>query len=166
MKSRYFSAAAVFLIFAAMSACKSTKPTSEPSFQAAGSGNHAGTNFSSGMQGMAQDVRKLLPFVYDREAFNNPKNREDIRKYLKEFVQVAHTINPDTGRKILGDDLLVQYSLSNLRQDLERAITSFNQGQTEYSRSVTKASLNHCFRCHSVTKWALRPHGIWINCTI
>jgi hypothetical protein len=42
--------------------------------------------------------------------------------------------------------------MANLKNDLNRAAYSFEIGQLEYSRSVAKASLTHCFRCHSVTQ--------------
>jgi hypothetical protein len=51
----------------------------------------------------------------------------------------------------LGDDLLIQYSLKNLKEDLNRASQSFQAGQKDFSRMTAKASLNHCFRCHSVS---------------
>lgn len=105
----------------------------------------------SEMDNMAQDVRKLLPYIYDRKAYADPKNRETIDKSLREFAQAAHTINPDKAKPYLGDDLLVEFSLNHLKDDLNRAAYTFEIGQTEYSRSVAKASLTHCFRCHSAT---------------
>ena len=42
--------------------------------------------------------------------------------------------------------------MGNLQEDLKRAQDGFAMGQFEYSRSVTKSALGHCFRCHSVTK--------------
>lgn len=109
-------------------------------------------NWSGSMQNMAQDVKKLLPFLYDREAFHDPKNKETIAQALKQFAQVAKHIKPEMGKKILGDDLLIEYSLTSLTDDLNRAVHSFELGQLEYSRSVAKASLNYCFQCHSVTQ--------------
>lgn len=114
--------------------------------------NAAATGWPSGMQNMAQDVRKLLPFLYDKDAYQKPSNRAEIQGYLKEFAQAAHTLKPETGKSFIGDDLLLQYSLSNLREDLTRAANSYQAGQYEYSRSAAKASLSHCFQCHSVTQ--------------
>ena len=109
-------------------------------------------NWSGQMQNMAQDVKKLLPYLYDQRAYQNPANHQVILEYLKEFSQAAHHVPVKTGKEFLGDDLLVEYSLANLREDLGRSIHSFEVGQSEYSRSVAKASLTHCFRCHSVTQ--------------
>ena len=104
------------------------------------------------MQNMAQGVKKLLPFVYDRAAFNDAANHDTIDQALKQFAQAAHHVKPEYAKKILGDDLLVEYSLNSLTDDLSRAVHSFEIGQLEYSRSVAKASLSHCFQCHSVTQ--------------
>lgn len=102
------------------------------------------------MQSMAQDVKNLLPFLYDKQSFSDPKNKELIRRSLKDFGQAAHQVKPQTGKPYLGDDLLIEYSLNNLKEDLNRALLTFDNGQYEYSRSVAKASMGHCFRCHSV----------------
>jgi hypothetical protein len=104
------------------------------------------------MQNMATDVKHLLPYLYDRSAFQSPANHDRILKYLKEFAQTAKHVNPDMGKKVLGDDLLVESSLSNLTEDLNRAARSFSLGQKDYARSVAKSSLNYCFQCHSVTQ--------------
>jgi len=102
------------------------------------------------MQTLAQDVKKLLPYLYDSHAYGDAKNRPEVMNLLTEFSKAAHRIQPATGRAVLGDDLLVEYSLENLEQDLKRATQSYSAGQFEYSRSVAKSSLSHCFRCHSV----------------
>jgi hypothetical protein len=141
-------AISVFLTIAALAltACQS-KSAKEPAPE-----NAAGSAWQWQMQGMAQDVKKLLPYLYNREAYQDPKNRAEIQAYLKEFSSEAHKIDPTNGKPFLSDDLLVQYSLDNLKQDLSRASYSFEIGQYEYSRASAKASLSHCFQCHSVTQ--------------
>ena len=139
----------VLPVCAALLSCKSN-PKGGASAPAAGASNNG--TWPNQMQSMSQNVKNLLPFLYNREAFQNPKNRAQIQQYFKEFTQVAHNIQPETGKKFLGDDLLLQYSLSTLKDDLNRAAFSFDLGQLEYSRSVAKASLAHCFQCHSVTQ--------------
>jgi len=108
-------------------------------------------NWPVQMQNMAEDVKRLLPYLYSREEFRNPANRERILHYLKDFARTARHVQPEMGKKILGDDLLVESALSSLSEDLNRAVRSFDAGQVEYSRSVAKASLGYCFQCHSVT---------------
>ncbi len=102
------------------------------------------------MQGMAEDVKELLPYLYDKQAYGNPNNKQIIQKRLQALGEAAHKVNAQTGKPFLGDELLIEYSLNNLKDDLHRAKVSFENGQLEYSRSVAKASMGHCFRCHSV----------------
>lgn len=114
-------------------------------------GPAATNNWTGPMQNMAQDVKKLLPFLYDREAYRDPKNHEQILGYLREFAQAAHHVSPEAGKPFLADELLIQYSIKNLQQDLNRSAYSFHIGQKDFSRNVAKSSLSHCFRCHTVT---------------
>jgi hypothetical protein len=97
------------------------------------------------------DVKKLVPYIYDREAYTNPKNHDQIAASLRHLAQSAHHVSAEAGKPFLGDDLLIQYSLKNLKDDLNRATLSFQGGQKDFSRSTAKASLNHCFRCHTVS---------------
>jgi hypothetical protein len=113
------------------------------------------------MQGMAKDVRELIPFLYDKAAFREEKNRSTISADLKSFSEHVHKITPKAGEKV-SDDPLVSFSLENLESDLKRSYQAFEANQVEYSRTVAKSSLNNCFRCHSVdqngaaTRWELQ----------
>lgn len=124
-----------------LSGCKTTEKPPEPSSAWAG-----------GMQNMAEDVKKLLPFIYDGEAYREPKNKPQILTYLRDFARVTHTLPASHGKPFIGDDLLIEYSLRNLKEDLNRAAFALEAGQVEFSRTQAKATLNHCFRCHSVTQ--------------
>src|SRR6202035_5513636 len=77
---------------------------------------------------------------------------------LKSFSEHAHKITPKMGDGILGDDPLVAFSLGSLEEDLKRASQAFELNQVEYARAVAKSSLNHCFRCHSVTQVGANNH--------
>ncbi len=118
----------------------------------------AGSTWSGPMQNMAEDVKKLLPYVYDAEAYRNPQNKAKILTYLREFSTAAHLLKPVAGKPFIGDDLLIEYSIKNLREDLNRSAYALELGQVEYSRTQTKASLGHCFRCHSVTQEGSSAH--------
>ena len=107
--------------------------------------------FSGQMQNMAQDVRDLVPYLYDREAFQAPANRGKVEAALDGFAKASHEVKTESGQQILGDPLLVERTLSRLRDDANRALGSFREGQYEFARSVAKASLGSCFQCHSVT---------------
>ncbi len=132
--------AAVVLLVISIAGCKTQKSKPE-----------AGKTWPGQMQSMASDVKRLLPYIYDGKAYTDPKNREKIVGLLSEFAQAAHQVPTKAGEAFIGDDLLIEYSLKNLREDLNRAAFSLQVGLADYSRSVTKGTLNHCFRCHSVT---------------
>src|SRR4051812_15811121 len=101
----------LFFLFAALVSCTSTpkEPVKE---------TKAENTWPGDMQHMSQDVRQLVPYLYDREAFHDPRNHDLIHQYLRDFSQSAKHVQPEMGRKYLGDDLLVDFALSNLTQDL------------------------------------------------
>jgi tetratricopeptide (TPR) repeat protein len=143
MRMLFFLSLMLFLF-----SCKS-KPAKEEAASATWSGQ---------MQGMAGDLKRLLPYLYDSRAFNDPKNREQIKKALYDFSKNAHRIDPGSGKNFIGDPLLLEYSIYNLQDELARASQSFEAGQLDYSRSVAKTSLSSCFRCHSVTNEGASAH--------
>lgn len=104
------------------------------------------------MQGMAFDIKELVPYLYSRQAFNDPGNAPKIRMDLKKFASQAHAITPEMGKNYFGRDPMLAYSLESLQGDLSRASEAFDQGQTEYARGVAKAATTHCVSCHSITK--------------
>jgi hypothetical protein len=104
------------------------------------------------MQGLAADVRQLVPYIYSRKAFYDPANAPRIKAGLKGFTKQAHAITPEMGKAYFGKDPLAEYSLESLQADLTRAAEAYDMGQLEYARGVAKNATSHCFRCHSVTK--------------
>ena len=77
----------IFLLFAAafLLSCKTKSPKPE-------------AGWSGPMQNMAADVRQLIPYLYDRRAFDDPKNHDVILKSLKDFAQAAHKLDPEKGK--------------------------------------------------------------------
>src|ERR1044072_2327727 len=132
----------VISLLVSVAGCKKAEKKQEPV---------TGSGWSAQMQRMSKDVRELIPYAYDREAYQNPDNKPKISAVLKDFSEHAHKITPKMGEKLLGDDPLVSFSLQNLESDLKRDYQAFELNQLEYSRAVVKSSMNHCFRCHSLT---------------
>ncbi len=108
-------------------------------------------SWSGQMQNMSQDVKQLIPYVFNKTAYSDPKNEPVISRALADLSQQSHMVSEEMGKQFLGDDPIISYSLKNLQADLGRAHDSFNKGQKDYSRSVMKSSMGHCFRCHSLT---------------
>lgn len=127
------------LVFS-LAACQSSKKSGE-----------RGSTWSGQMQNMAKDVQLLIPYAYNKEAYSNPENEAKIKQALQDISKQSHKIPENMGKQFLGDDPVITYSLNNLQNDLVRANHAFNEGQKDYSRSVLKQSMGHCFRCHSLT---------------
>jgi len=108
-------------------------------------------SWSGQMQNMSQDIQKLIPYVYNKDAYSNPANEKRIARALSDIKSQSHKVPEEMGKSLLGDDPILTYSLNNLKTDLSRASSSFEDGHKEYSRSVLKSAVGHCFRCHSLT---------------
>lgn len=131
----------VSVVLFMVTSCKTSEKAPQPS-----------SNWAGGMQNMAEDVKKLLPFLYDGQAYSDPKNKARILTYLRDFERIADSLPASHGKPFIGDDLLIEYSLKNLKGDLHRAELALEAGQVDFSRTQVKSTLNHCFRCHSVTQ--------------
>ena len=140
-----------FVVLLFGTSCHTGRPKGDPPGAVDGTGTGTAKDFSAQMQTMAGDVKTLVPYLYDREAFVKPENRADVAKKLVEFSRASHRVEPKVGEAILGDPLLVERTLDHLQNDLSRAVISYEQGQYEFARSVAKSSLSNCFQCHSVT---------------
>lgn len=103
------------------------------------------------MQGLAVNVKDLVPYAYNKRNYADPANQQRVKSTLAEFSKNMHSIKPEMGKKFLGPDPILAYSLEQMRADVDRATDAFNAGQVEYSRTVVKSVVNHCFRCHSLT---------------
>jgi hypothetical protein len=109
-------------------------------------------SWAANMQGMAEEVKALVPYVYSSRRYSDPANRGELAKHLKAFAKSVHSVPEMQGKKILGDDPIVSFSLYHLEADANRASSAFALGRVEYSRDVAKSVMNHCFRCHSMAK--------------
>ena len=112
--------------------------------------------WSGKMQGLAGNVKDLVPYAYNKRNYADPAHQQKVKATLVDFSKNMHALKPEMGKKYLGADPLVKYSLEQMRGDVDRAIDAFNAGQVEYSRSVVKSVVNHCFRCHSLTDQGAR----------
>ncbi len=115
-------------------------------------------SWSESMQGLSQEVKDVLPFVYSRQTSYTAKEVESTRTKLQSFARVAHKISPEMGQPFLGDDPMVKFSLEKMSQDVSRADKALSMGQVRYSKGVMKTVMGHCFRCHSVTDVGSKAH--------
>ncbi len=130
----------VFLALCGLSACES-KPTKVEETQ----------NWSGQMQHLDQVMKEMIPIIYDRGDFTDPKNEKRIIARMTDFSKSVHKISPERSEQLIGEDPLFTFSLNRFKSDLGRAKDSFELGHKEYSRSVMKSVVGHCFRCHTRT---------------
>lgn len=131
--------------------CLAFVSCSSPEKQQQAKDDKAAKSWPGKMQGLAENVKNLVPYIYNKKTYADPANEQAVKKSLANFTSSMHSIKPEMGKKFLGPDPLLDYSLEQMRADINRATDAFNAGQVEYSRTVAKSVVNHCFRCHSLT---------------
>ncbi|MCB0343381.1 MAG: hypothetical protein KDD59_14170, partial [Bdellovibrionales bacterium] len=104
------------------------------------------------MQGMSKSVTSLLPYVYSRKEFHDPENEKALKSMIKDFSGAVHEVPAEAGKKIIGEDPIIKYSLDRLQDDVDRATKSFASGHKEYARSILRGTMSNCFSCHSRTQ--------------
>lgn len=118
-------------------------------------------NWASAMQKTAKSFQKLLPYLYDPEAFSDPKNSKKILTHIDDFKKSIHSIDKKQAKLFLGDDPYVSKGLENLKELTDRANLSFRRGDRKNSRILLKATTNTCFKCH--TRQNLGPNSVSWN---
>jgi len=110
---------------------------------------NAETTWPENMQKLAATFRDLIPYVYNREAFEDPKNKKIILEKIQNFNKASHVIPIEKAQQILGEDPLVNVSIKGLDTEVQSALTTFERGNYRYSRHLLQHSLNYCFACHT-----------------
>lgn len=146
----------VLLVLVTLLGCQSNK---KQSFKAADE-----SSWSGSMQGMAESVKSLAPFVFSRSHFENEKNKKSILRLIEKFHQQAAHLPSHVGEEMLGKDPIVRYSVSKLKDETAQALIAFKEGQHEYARSVLRNSLSTCFNCHTTKQFGPEFTGdkVWL----
>ena len=108
-------------------------------------------SWPGGMRSMAHSVGDLMPYIFNKKAFVDPKNKSSIQRGMKKLVKASHNIPKKKGKETYGDDPLMSFNLDTLQDDLARARQSFDIGNMDYSHSVLRSAIGHCFQCHSAS---------------
>jgi hypothetical protein len=106
-------------------------------------------SWSTGMQGMAKNLDKLMPYVFSSKEFNDPKNNIIVKKMISNFADGVEGLPRHAGEELLGKDPIVKYSIARLQTNSRRAQQAFIEGSTEYSRHILSENVSLCFSCHS-----------------
>ncbi len=107
--------------------------------------------WSLNMRGMAESYEKLVPYIYDRQRFNDPNNSKFIKLYLTQLNQNASDLNRHTARGLSGNDPLFKVGLKGLKTQIEKASEAYFVESYDYSQKLLKSSVNYCNSCHTRT---------------
>jgi hypothetical protein len=105
--------------------------------------------WAAGMRGMADSLQRLMPFVFSRQEFSDPKNKSEIHDRIAQFAAGVAEVPKHAGEKMLGKDPMVQFSIARLKSNSRQALQAFDEGHFEFSRSVLRENMGLCFNCHS-----------------
>lgn len=109
-----------------------------------------GGSWSQGMQGLKKSFTALLPAIYSKKRFNNPDNRERIKKRIEELSANSHNVSDGAMKKKWpGSDPGIQVVAGRLDTEIKVAKDSFNAGNLEFARRTLKSVAKNCFFCHS-----------------
>lgn len=148
---------AIFVALATLVNCSSSdkKP---------GASGPVDKTWSSSMRGMAENLQKIMPYVFSRDEFNDSKNRDDVHLGIKRFAEGVSEVPKHSGEAMLGKDPLIQFSIVRLNSNAKHALQAFDEGHLEYSRTVLRESMALCFNCHTSQQFG--PENNFSNVTI
>ena len=98
-------------------------------------------------------MNEVLPFVFSEEKFKSRSEFWRTEKKMARFAKTTHSLSQKQAKKILGDDPYALAMLSQLKDLVTRAHTSFRNRDFNHSRTLFKASVSSCFNCHTRTQF-------------
>ncbi|MDH4468527.1 MAG: hypothetical protein QE271_10735 [Bacteriovoracaceae bacterium] len=97
------------------------------------------------MQSMAQDVQKLIPYLFSEEKFKADKNHETINGSLSAIVAKLQHIKKHSQVQTTGKQITIQ----ELREQMVVALHHFNSERKVVARMEVSSLLNLCVNCHT-----------------
>ncbi len=149
-KTMVFRAISVASAALLVTACSS--PKKQQASPSATAVNSSGRSWSGQMQGMAEQLQELMPFVFSRAEFTDAENAKRIRGLLVDFEKSVELVPQHTGEVLLGKDPLVQFSIQRMRSNAQQAIKAFDENHLEFSRHIVRENTGLCFNCHTTTQ--------------
>ncbi len=109
-----------------------------------------GKTWQGKMRDLSNALSEAIPFLY-------PDPSQDV-KGLNEKVKKIYEISKgldvkfDHAQKVKDFDPALPYLAGMLKQDIERAYLSMQDGNPEYAKAVIRSSTAYCIACHTRTK--------------
>ncbi len=135
LKTFLFFLTATFIVF--LSACSNPQKRSQ--------------GWSLNMRSMAESYENLLPYMYDRQRFQDPKNEKFISLYLKNLNNSVGDLERHTAKGISGNDPLFATGLKGLKTMIHKAHETYFIENYDYSQKLLQASVQYCNGCHTRT---------------
>jgi hypothetical protein len=107
------------------------------------------TSWSEQMLSLQESVQNLAPYFFSENQFSKPKNERVIKANLLSLSEVVHNISPEKQLAMRDADPSLKFAVQELQNNVDQALTGFQNGHKEYSRNVLKLVLNQCFYCHT-----------------
>ncbi len=109
--------------------------------------------WTKAMRGMALTLQKLVPYLYSRSEFGNPRNKSNLQKLIHSFAKGVKAVPQHAGEKLLGRDPIVRYAVGQLKTNTHAAEKAFGEGHIEFARTVLRENTGLCFSCHTASKY-------------
>lgn len=106
-----------------------------------------GPSWQYRMQALSHHLKALAPAIYSREEYAEKNNFEKISGELSGLAQTVNDLKNHAA--VEENDPSVKVTLQRMRADLNQAVEAYRERDFEFSRSLVKGSLSHCFYCHT-----------------
>ncbi len=107
--------------------------------------------WSLNMRSMAESYEKLLPYLYDRQRYQDPRNEKFISLYLKNLNNSVGDLERHTAKGLSGNDPLFATGLKGLKTMIHKANETYFLENYDYSQKLLQASVQYCNGCHTRT---------------
>lgn len=97
------------------------------------------------MQEFYKLTNQLRPFLVNKSAYMDDKNKKEISHTLTEFNDKVKKLKKNKMTET--DDM--KYRAQQLAEGLDEAEKTFNDGFKDYSYWVLKSTMNNCYACHT-----------------
>ncbi len=103
--------------------------------------------WNASMQNLKRDMLTLEPYIFSKDDFNDPKNREFLSKEIHRIAAEAQNVKHDP--VVLTKDPTVRFVAAGFADELKRADENFKTGWFEYSRGQLAKVTSYCLECHT-----------------
>jgi hypothetical protein len=103
---------------------------------------------------LSRELAQIVPYLY----VDSKESNESFKKEVKDLYEAARKIDAGQGHptEFPDGDPALPFIAGMLRQDVERAYESANEGHLDYAKQVVRQSVAYCIACHTRTAGGAR----------